>query len=186
MQLACLCVPLIMCICSAIACSLVKRIDRRTQILMSTIGGALSALMFIALGTMKENLSSNQPAHLLIQFNENFPNFLKFSVLAPMALTLITFILGVGSIAYTIPMECTNSSHAGHIQTFVIAVYYLVSTISMYAFPLMKNALGAQVFYLFVGINSVGAVYVYFRGVESRNRDISEVVHDFKMRETFY
>lgn len=150
-----------------IGSALSHKIDRRVCLLVSYAGIA-ACLLIVFLASRFKN-EDNQLAVSITQIIFMFISYFFYNA-------------GIGLIFWTAAVEIMEPSYKHVGQQISMTCHFLVMGILVYLLTLMQEKLGDYIFLIFIVTNIMSWIYVYFRGVETRNRPAHEIIQVFSAR----
>ena len=78
--------------------------------------------------------------------------------------------------------EVTPAEHKTLAYSLYMVMWFGVSGFLQMIFPLIYEQVGGNTFFIFAGSNLTAAVYYYFRTVETRQREVNDVLEEFETR----
>lgn len=165
----------------------VNYFSRKTQALMNSVGGLVCSILVLFLNQFTASEAENQQQASVATSSELLaeapgPNIYQYLIVIPLLIHVASYTIGLGNVFWLIPSEITPKNSIGLVQSVQVSLYYITTSISAFFFPLLDDALGPNVFVIFVITNTLGCLYIHFRGVESRNRNLMDIIHELNQR----
>lgn len=143
------------------------KLDRKFCLLISYTGIAIClAVIFVSSRFKNEE---NQLAVSIIQIVFMFASYFFYDA-------------GIGLIFWTAAVEIMEPSYKHVGQQINMTCHFVMMGILVYLLTLLQEKLGGYIFLIFTVTNLMSFVYVYFRGVETRNRPAQEIIEVFSRR----
>lgn len=92
---------------------------------------------------------------------------------------------GIGLIFWTAAVEIMEPSYKHIGQQITMIAHFTAMGILVYLLTLLQEKLGDYIFLIFIITNSISFVYVYFRGVETRNQPSHLITAQFSRRRSY-
>merc|ERR1719220_2159231 len=147
---------------------IMKKIGRTSSILMSSVSTAvITALLAFVTLFMEESLTT------------------KIAIIVLICCAMYMLCAGAGSVAWCIPGELLMTEYKATGQLVVSMTFASELFILAFLFPIAKEMMGDYVFLVFTGMNVVFAVWVKFRGVETKEVRAVDTLETFKNRNSY-
>lgn len=92
---------------------------------------------------------------------------------------------GIGLIFWTAAVEIMEPSYKHVGQQIAMITHFTAMGILVYLLTLLQEKLGDYIFLMFIVTNSISFLYVYFRGVETRNVPSHQITQVFSRRSSY-
>lgn len=92
---------------------------------------------------------------------------------------------GIGLVFWTVAVEIMEPSYKHIGQQITMVTHFVTMGTLVYLLTLLQDKLGNYIFLIFIITNMINFVYVYFRGVETRNRPSILITEEFSRRSSY-
>ena len=117
---------------------------------------------------------------IFLAFSAN--QIIAYLAVVSVAVYLFMFMLGTGPIPWMMTGEYMPSQYSAGTAAIVASTNWFCNFLVGLVFPPLQAAIGQYVFVIFAGIAFAGAIYVKFRGVESKGKSVEQIQEEFKTR----